>query len=202
MTLTKTELRSAGMSEVGNKLDDVLEATKHELHRAEGGQASVQVSMERVLQLTTTVNKEVDDGVLSIDDAKLVKTWLVKVQMLLKGQAAENDNRMMVSKGVVLGVDRAVKVAKTMYDLEMAKAMPADEQHGSAVAPGGGVSAVPKMSIKERRLAEEKAQAPTEEPVDASTKGTKTAGSMKTMSKALKTRATKKRTTKKKPAQK
>lgn len=177
MSLEKTKLRSAAMNEVGNRLDDVLEATKSEMHRAEGGMATATKALERSLQLTTLVDKDLDDGLIDIEGAKLAKGYLARVQSAMKSLVLEEEKRRNVAQGMVMGLDRAVKETKTMLDREDAKIVVPETVPVAQRSVGGR----PSGTIKEQRLAEE-AEKP--KPRKATKKSAKKAPAKKRATKA------------------
>jgi hypothetical protein len=140
------------MFEVGAKLDDMLEAAKHELYRAEGAMGSTEKAMQRVAQLSTTVDKDLDDGAFELETATAIKRYLAKAHAAMVDLSKESQNRRMMAQGMVLGMEKSVQAAKGLHDRELSKAG-GDEDPGSGEPRRTGGH--PKMSIKERRRAED-----------------------------------------------
>lgn len=164
MSMEKMELRSAAMHEVGVRLDDALEAAKAEMLRAEGAVQAGQKAMERAVQLLLAVDKENAEGGISDEQRDVVKKYLAKCHAAMKALYDESNSRVLLARGMVLGMDRAVKTAKQLHDQELSKGT------GDVVPVNGegrSVGDAPKMSIKQRRLAEESAStASAEAPVE------------------------------------
>lgn len=122
MSVDKTELRKAAIHEVGSRLDDALEASKADQYRLEGGVKAAQVAFERVGQLIVVVSGDMDKGALDIEQAKLVKGYLAQAQAQMRDLVISTEKRMHMAAGAVLGMERAVREAKSAYDREAAKA--------------------------------------------------------------------------------
>ena len=121
MSAQKTELRKAAIHEVGTRLDDALEASRADQHRMEGGLKAAQVAFERVGQFIGTINGDMDSGKLDIVQAKMVKGYLARLQAQMAELVTSTERRMHVAAGAVLGMERAVREAKSAYDREAAK---------------------------------------------------------------------------------
>ena len=116
--LSKTDLRRAGMHAVGSRLDDILEASKAELARSEGGLRVAKKALERSIQLAAAVDKEIDDGQIELEQGSLVKAYVVRTQTLMADLIASEEKRAQVAQGMVLGLERAVREAKAIHDRE------------------------------------------------------------------------------------
>ncbi len=162
MSLEKTKLRSAAMHEVGARLDDVLGSAQQEVYRIEGEERALKKSAERMIQLMAAVNSEAKEDKLGIDEAKLVKSYLMKGAEGFKDSVASAQKRRFAAQGMVMGLERSVKETKGMFDREVAKSPeePVEESSGDEM----GVVSNPVAqrarggSLKEQRLAEDQVE--------------------------------------------
>lgn len=174
----KGELRASAIHEVGARLDDMQEATQHELHRREGGVAACVEVSKKIGSLIAVVDKELDEGQYDIDTAKRIKQALARAVAVSDSRAREEDNARLRATGALQAMQKAVEVTSVLYQGELAKMAAHKERDDSALEEDSGprpVGAAPKKSIKQRRLEEEAAQqqaaAPKpEEPKPAPTK--------------------------------
>lgn len=147
--MDKTELRAAGMHEVGAKLDDMLEAAKQEEHRAEGAIGAAEKSMQRVLMLSTAVDNDLDEGGLALEVATATKKYLAKAHAAVADLHKESQNRRMMARGMVMGMLKSVQVTKALHDQEQAKANGSGRASSDEEEPRR-----PGLSLKQQRQAE------------------------------------------------
>lgn len=155
MTIEKTKLRGAAIHEVGARLDDMLEAGTKELHAAEGGAHVARKASQGVLQVMEQADRDLDAGSLrgGIEEAKRIKSYLLKVHENLQKLATEQDARRLVATGLVGGMTKAVQATSRMHAAEMAKA----DRHDDDESPGGAAT---RKTMKQRRQEEADAAKP------------------------------------------
>jgi len=164
MGIEKAELRRETAGEIGNALEDVLEQGRVSQARKAGeadAWATAAKSLEGLLGL---VSKEVDEGKLDLEEAKLAKTWLLRAVNGAKEAAAAKLGEAHAARGKVEALEVAVTVTKRVFDRETAKARAAAEvaaQDDGANGRGRArpVGVHPGVTIKNRRQAEDAGQA-------------------------------------------
>jgi hypothetical protein len=112
MNFDKAEVKIGTFDEVGNKLDDVLEAMQAEASRMEGAAVAFGKGAEAVAALLQHVDKDTDEGTLDLEVAKHVKRYLDRARVALVNLGMNASNQSFVAKGRVIGLQTSVGVVK------------------------------------------------------------------------------------------
>lgn len=180
MGLEKAELKRETANEIGNALEDVLEQGRLAQARKSGEADAWGAAAKSLEGLLGLVSRDVDEGKLDLEEAKLAKTWLLRAVNGAKGAAAEHLAAFHVAKGKVEALEVAVGVTKRIFDREATKAEALAQDDG---ANGRGrarpVGAHPGAGVKARRLAEESTTAPPPPASSATERAPKKASSKK-----------------------
>jgi hypothetical protein len=158
MSAEKSELRAAGMHEVGVRLDDLLEAARKEVLRCEGAALGLFQCAKAVNDLNAHVDLDVSEGKYDLETAGHVKRYLSRASQVVQNLGVASNNSKMASAGQVQMAETMVTVTKKMFDAEVTKREQIVEAERSPEAedPRRRPTGVrPTPSIKEQRLAEE-----------------------------------------------
>jgi len=170
MSLVKSEVKIETVNDIGNRLDDMKEASEKDLYRLEGAVKAFQSMGQSIDGLFKIVDQEMDEGKFDLQQAEIIKRYIKRAHQFALNLAMQAENNRFIQLGKIQAVDAAVQIAKKMREEEMAKiatlaaaieANKAKAQNGQAVAPIDPAEAArPKpMTLKEQRLAEEAAEA-------------------------------------------
>jgi hypothetical protein len=145
----KSEIRAGAIHDLGSKLDDVLERARVALAQADGKNAAAQLIQQRLVTLTTNVDKDVDEGRYDLTTATLIKQYMSRAQTVAELTAAEAAAERHRATGAVAAMTTAVEITKKAFDTEsaLAKTMQVDEI--SSKAPSAPIS------VKQRRREED-----------------------------------------------
>lgn len=160
MSVEKSELRAAGMHEVGMRMDDLLEAAKKESIRCEGAVLALLQATKAVADLNAHVDRDLDEGLYDLPIATLIKKYLGRAVQATQNLGLNAANTRMTSAGAVQAYETAVTVTKKMYDGEMLKkaVVAAAEVAPITDIRSRGAGVHPAPTIKKQRLAEEQAK--------------------------------------------
>jgi len=172
MRIEKAETKIAVASELGAKIEDILEAAKKEVSRWEGSVSAFSQASKACEALGEHVDRDVTDGVYDLEVAKVVKRYVDRAAQLTKNLMAQAENNRISTVGKVAALDTTVQVVAKYRDEEVGRvsAFRAALASGQIkVEDGGGMSVAdggvrPARSIKEQRLAEAAAEAKAAEP--------------------------------------
>lgn len=167
MSLDKFDVKMGTASEIGNRMDDMREATIQELHRLEGTVTAFQAAAVSLETLGSHVNKDIEEGKFDLEVAKHIQRYTTRAHQLVLNLSKQAENNRMTQQGKVYGLEAAIKVTKKYHDDEASKIMTLRlalqaqklvERDGSLESVGTGASPVgvhPNMTLKEQRLLEE-----------------------------------------------
>jgi hypothetical protein len=172
MSIDKSEIRIGLANEIGNTLDDALEAAEKEISFFEGGNNALQQVGERVQALAKDVDKDLDEGLIKeLEVAALVKRYITRAVGIIGTGARSAENKRLQAEGKTIAFRSSVKAVKKVIDAEQAQLRTiiahakqikelADKANADDVdvdlrrGPGDH----PGSSIKTQRLAEELAE--------------------------------------------
>lgn len=193
---SKTELRAAAMSEVGNRLDDELERAQGLAKAAAGAAAAFDQAIKDVGKNTIPhVQSLIDQEQISMREGQLVIDWLTKAINIIKNLHGEARTNCQKLEGVSSGLSKAVQATAALHSRELSKVSMIDD-----TVPQSDRQAPRRETLKEKRLREESMVAPDvliaarQDPVHE----TKGLHSKVTKKKVSKKKAAKKRATKNK----
>jgi hypothetical protein len=168
-SLVKSEVKIETVNDLGNRLDDMKEATEKDLYRLEGATKAFQSMGQAIDALFKIVDQEMDEGKFDLEQAEHIKRFIKRAHQMSINLSMQSENNRIMQLGKLQAMDAALGVAKKMREEEMAKvatlaaaleASKAKAQNGEVVDPDDvGRPVGGRMSIKERRLAEEAAEA-------------------------------------------
>ena len=178
MSVLKSELKQLVTHEIGVRVEDALEASKKELAVLEGRQAAFFDGSKAVEALLKAVDADLNEGKYETDVAEHIKRYLVRGVNALQNLSTQAMQHRLAQTGKVQGFDHTVRLLQNIIDEEKKKAAVAAAAAPVAASSGEGQgsdrpAAVPLLSIKAQRLAEEEAlkaaeaPKPPEEPADA-----------------------------------
>jgi hypothetical protein len=159
MNLEKAELKIMVVTDIGASMDDSLEAAKKDMHRQEGAVTSFGQAAKACELLCEQVNKDLDEGKISLEQAELVKLWLARAANAQRNLGRGAENLGMSASGKVSALEGAVALIdryRRAEQLKIAEARAINPVSPETVELPG---TRPGLSIKERRLLEEKAEA-------------------------------------------
>lgn len=173
MSLQKVEAKLFAVNELGCRLDDNLEQANKDLYRAEGAVTALKSAVSVLENLMKTVDKDLTEGSNNYDlqQIKDIKKYVDRARQLVANLTNNAETSRLAQTGKVQGFEQAVAVAKKFKDEEMSKVqlLQAAISQGTILKTEQGLVQVddgpripgirPGSSIKERRRAEEAAQA-------------------------------------------
>ena len=160
MSIEKAELKILIATDIGASIEDSLEAAKKDMYRQEGAVTSFGQAAKACEMLCEVVNKDLDEGrVASMELAEAIKLWLTRAANAQRNLARNAENGGMSAGGKVAALEGAIALIAKYRQVEQLKiaqarvAVPEAPQSGET---GVHAARFPSMSIKERRLAEER----------------------------------------------
>jgi len=170
MSLLKSEIKYAVTTEVGNRVDDALEAAKRDLSVLEGRKAAFHDGARAVEALMAIVDKDVEEGKFDLVTAEIVKRYVGRCMNALQNMAMQGQNFLLAQAGKIQGMEHSVALLKSIVDDEKRKmdALRAAITAGTVGEDGEALAGTssrerpqgshPAMSLKEQRLAEEESE--------------------------------------------
>lgn len=150
MSFEKSHIRAAMAHEIGSQADDMLENAKNEMYRVQGMNVGLLKGQESLENLLKTVDLDVSEGKLDLEQSKLVKLWVQRSYNVIMQLAAQAADQVLVYQGRIQAAETFVKVVKQLYDREQAQAERHAAMDADTAPPSGS-----RMSLKEQRLLEE-----------------------------------------------
>lgn len=164
MSFLTPELKQQVVHEVGVRVEDAMEAAKGEVHLIEGRQTAFLEAAQLSEMLSASLNKDVDAGTLTMDEAKKLMPYLTKLAQQFRQLTVQMANQRNLAAGKVQGLEQTVKLLNNMVEIEKAK-------QARMVQPppesAGGNPAHRFVGMKERRMAEEAGTQPEAPSVQA-----------------------------------
>ena len=175
MNVNKAEIKIFAAHELGCRLDDLLESNTKDMYRLEGGVVALRQAATALENLSSVIDKEMDEGKFDLDQAKEIKRYVQRAVQSVTNLVLNTDNNRIAYGGRMQALKLAVDVAKKFQDEESKKvaALQTAVEQNRAVKDGTShtmvdgennhvVAVRPGLSIKEQRLAEEAALAALE----------------------------------------
>jgi hypothetical protein len=159
MTLSKTELRAAGMHDVGARLDDELEKAQALASAGAGAVSALEAATRDISGFVNLIQSRVDEGTLTMDEGKQQIAGIEMATNGLKNLAAQARKNQEKLDGAVHGLRKAVEVTSNLHTIELKKAGMQEDELIPAADPMRQANG-PKKTIKQQRL-EEEAKKPT-----------------------------------------
>lgn len=167
--ILKSEVKIGAVHEIGCRLDDNLESITKDLYRAEGTASVWSQVLSTVESLNRNVDKEIDDGKIDLETATNVRRYLSQLLNIASASTKQAEQNKAATSGKVQALQMAIQITKKYKDEELAKlqvlqvamekGFVKQAENGELVKEEGprpeGVH--PGMSLKQKRLAEEKA---------------------------------------------
>jgi hypothetical protein len=157
MSAEKSELRAAAVFDLGSKLDDELEKLRGLMNRVTGEVKAAGKINEGLTTIVKDAQSKIDAGELSLEEGKLVIKWITRAQNACAAYGEDASGRALKAEGMVLGMTVAVESTSKAHKSEQARHIRDGDVPAPAVVNQGVVEDGGRMSIKQRRLAEEAA---------------------------------------------
>ena len=155
MNVDKAELKIAVATDIGASIEDTFEAAKKDMYRQEGAINAYSQAAKACELLCEHVNKDLEEGKIeSLETADLVKHWLTRAANAQRTLVRNAENLGMAASGRVAGLEQTVELVRKYRDAEKLKIAAA--KLVSPQDPAVVDLSRPGLSIKERRLLEEK----------------------------------------------
>lgn len=169
MNVLKSEIKKLVAHEVGVRMDDAREALRSEQSVLEGKQAGFNEGSRVVEALSASVDKELEEEKLTVEESKKVKRYLTRAVHALQNMAQQVGNLRIATHGKVQGVEHGIALLKGIIDDEEKKAQlrVAERAEASETGEDDGRPVGSGKSLKEQRLAEEQVGAAVEPPPPA-----------------------------------
>lgn len=153
----KAALRASAINDLGNRFDDALENCMQQASMARGGASALIEGVRVIGLLHQHLDKDIDEEKLDLEQAKVVKSWLIKASTALENLSKQYENRILLAEGQVRAWKETVSLTKKAYELELSK-MPKDieEMQAQADVTNAPEGRKPKPPIKARRQGAEK----------------------------------------------
>lgn len=170
--MLKSEVKIGAVHEIGCRLDDNLESITKDLYRAEGTASVWSQVLSTVESLNRNVDKEIDDGKIDLGTATNIRRYLSQLLNIASASTKQAEQNKAATSGKVQALQMAIQITKKYKDEELAKLQVLQTaiekgfvkrtDDGELVREEGprpeGIH--PGMSLKQKRLAEEKARLP------------------------------------------
>lgn len=123
MSLEKSEVKASTINEVGNKLEDKLEAAKAEMSEAKGIRAGFDFVLRRMEQLTLALDGDVkvDPPKVTEEEYKVAKKYLSIVSQHLQEMIKNATDQVLRMQGKVAALDQTVQLVGGMLKVEEGK---------------------------------------------------------------------------------
>lgn len=132
------ESKISALGEVGNRLDDLLDASKLEQAQYEGArQALLEAGKKVEDHLAVYVKKDVEEGRLTIDEHVLVSKYMRHCLGILENLGKGAEIHALQSQGKIMAFTNAVQQAKHLFDVNQGRysALQQIEQQGEKTRP-------------------------------------------------------------------
>ena len=156
--MDKGELKAAVVHDIGNKVDDMLESARADAASKLGANIALLACSKKVAELAAHVDKDLEEGRLENLEppaiAQAIKKYITRACGVIDSGAEAAARARLVADGKIQMAELMVGNLKKLHDAELAKSKARQEVAQTEVAPSNGGR--PPLSLKERRLAEEK----------------------------------------------
>lgn len=179
MNIEKAQAKMGTAHDIGCRLDDSREAYLKEVSQWEGSNGAALQIAKGIEDLAKHVDKDMDEGQYDLATATLVKKYLTRAATVAQAVGAQASQQALMAKGRVQAAEAGITLVRKIHDEEAAKVQAfrqavasgqvrIEEDGTTEAAPGVNIPGVrPGMSIKEQRLAEEKAAQRPAPPAEA-----------------------------------
>jgi hypothetical protein len=154
MTIEKSELKIAAANDIGNSIEDSMEAAKAVMNAHSGAEQAFAEAAKACLALHVHVDKDLEEGkILELETASEIKRWLNRAadaNLNLKTRAMVS---AAAARGAVDALEKSVKLVDNYRRVEQGRVNEARLRPASQAEEGD--SPRPGMSIKQQRLLEE-----------------------------------------------
>lgn len=99
MTLLKAQIRAGIIGEVGQKAGDAVEAAKREIASYDGAMSALSAASRALGLLHEHVERDVNEGKLSLEQAKVAKEWIEKCGGVVRNLLATAETQAHVARG-------------------------------------------------------------------------------------------------------
>lgn len=130
--LEKQTLRIAGITAVGNKLDDALEAAEKAVGEAAGFINGLKRAGEALAEVTKEIQAEIQAEKLDMEQGKAIIGWIVKIDTLLKSDFRSGKDAEKRAEGYRDAMKHAVGLASRSRNEETQKKPPQRPEPGVA----------------------------------------------------------------------
>lgn len=117
--MNKHQIKIETINEFGNKLDDILENQNKEFYRCEGEVRALQKVLKVPSIVSKSVDLDADAGKVSLEEAKVLKNLIARVESAIQAQLAHTDSLVKYHLGLLDGTRRAVEEAKKQREQEV-----------------------------------------------------------------------------------
>jgi hypothetical protein len=135
----KHEIKALTFHEVGVKIDDALDSAKMEFAKFKGGQETLAEAMKHLEGLCSHVDNDTKSGIYDLQTAGHVKKYITRSIEVLRNMGIQCEVGSYTSQGKIQAFQKAVGLAKNLYDTERAAA----EAVAAAEAETEGVKTEP-----------------------------------------------------------
>jgi hypothetical protein len=118
MKRVKHEVKVLTYHEMGVKLDDQLEAAKSEQSGFDGAKKAFALGRSKVEELTSHIDKDAKDGTLDVEQATLVKRWVLRSMEVLRNLGIQAEVQAYQAQGKVIALEKSVNIIKALHDNE------------------------------------------------------------------------------------
>lgn len=125
--MEKAVVRSAAIFELGEKFEDKLEAKVANINIAKGAAAALSEAQKSIEAIVGHVDKEVDDGKIDLEQAKLIKQWILRCQYTAISLQKSAENKVWIAEGQAQALREIIDQTKKFYDVEQSK-IPKEEE--------------------------------------------------------------------------
>ena len=195
----KLELNKGTITQVGVKIEELLEGAERDAQRAHGAATSLREHAVHLVQLSAAVDQEVGKSVPDLETAKLIKKWLSKAVIATENASQHQRNLELSFLGAMAGHKSTHDLLQKMSNQITAKqeevvkgiesgSVTTDADGNLEAKPGAPrpVGVRPAPSVKAQRQAEETKKKPVKRQPAKKKKVTKKKATTKRKVKAVK----------------
>jgi hypothetical protein len=121
MSTLKSEIKIGTAHEIGCRLDDFLDSASKEIQKIEGSISAFKRAVTVVDEAVRQVDREMDAGEFGIEEATLVKKYVLKLKATFENLANQSEGNRIGQVGKVQALQAAVLITKQYKDVEEAK---------------------------------------------------------------------------------
>lgn len=116
----KHEIKAHTLFELGEKLDDQLEAAQREQCGFDGAKNALTAAKAMVEGLSSNVDRDIKEGALDLDQSVLIKRWIARCAAVVQNLGLQAEVQNYQAQGKVMALRHSVKLTKALYDTEKA----------------------------------------------------------------------------------